>query len=174
MSYNPGGFKSVQSGSITIATSTTSNTATISAVSVANAVLVWCGCYTNDNVNNSTEIGSGFARMTLTNSTTITATRGAANASFTVTIKYYIVEYTPGLLKSVQYGTVAGNGATSAISAVDTSRTYVGCLGEYGPDNDVAGLSAGFGTVALSSSTAVVSAGGTASSSIGFVVVEFY
>ncbi len=138
---------------------------------VGNTVVLWGGTFTTDNTIVQVDDGT-FAYLTLTNTTTVTATR--ADAAFTTTIRFVAVEYVPGVLRSVQYDTVAGNGATKTITAVDITRAYVVCTGSYGPSGDAAGLSAGFGTLTLTNATTVTSAGGTASSVIGFVVVEWF
>jgi hypothetical protein len=163
--------KRIQQGTIAIAGATTTNTATISAVSLANTILLWAGTSTTDNTTITVDDGT-FAHLTLTNATTVTATRG--DAAFTTTIGYIVLEFFPGVIKSVQYGTMAGNGATATITTVNTLKSYVSCLGEYGPTADAAGLAAGFGTLTLTNATTVTSGGGTASSVIRFIVVEWF
>lgn len=120
-------IKSIQRGSITIADGTASNTATIASVVTENARLVCLG-WSSTNVQ---QADNAFARIALTNSTTITATRGAASTGGATTVSYEVIEYEPGAIKSVQRGTFAVSSAstTQAITAVATSKSQVDHLG---------------------------------------------
>lgn len=71
-------FKSRQAGTIVIANGTTSNTATITAVDTTKLDLTMPGFTT------STTANDWPARIALTNSTTITATREGTNGALTV------------------------------------------------------------------------------------------
>lgn len=82
---------SVQSGTITIGTGATSNTATITSVNTAKSVVhflgfttTWTTTYRGDRT---------FPRVALTNATTVTAFRDSSDATFTVTVGYCVVEY---------------------------------------------------------------------------------
>lgn len=77
------GIKSIQSGTIVV--STTSNTATISAVVVANSFVQYGGETTTANDNGTN------AYVELTDTTTVTATRDTATG--TTTVSYTVVEY---------------------------------------------------------------------------------
>ncbi len=66
-----GGIKSIQRGSITVVAASTSNTATITAVAVAKTELRYLG-------------STGPVRLTLTNTTTITAARSDTSSDVTV------------------------------------------------------------------------------------------
>lgn len=91
-----GNIKSRQSGTIAIASNATAgvktNTATITGVDTAKAVLINLGAY-SDNFTASGIIFSG-ASLALTDSTTVTASAYATQASAaTLTVGYEVVEY---------------------------------------------------------------------------------
>lgn len=85
MQFAPGVVKSIQQGTIVV--STTSNTGAVTEVNVAKSVLIFAGHETNTYLADS----DGYGRVTLTNGTTITATRGSASAG-TVTAAYQLLE----------------------------------------------------------------------------------
>jgi hypothetical protein len=118
---------------ITIATGATSNTATVTAVDSQRALLLWGGFTTTD-----TASASGFdsilPRITLTNSTTLTATRGASDASFTTTVRARLMEFAPGMMERVQYGTItiaanADSGISTLATDIDLATSAVFFLG---------------------------------------------
>lgn len=83
--------KSVQYGTVTLADSTNSATATISSVDTSKAVVHFLGFTTTSNfADNQRRI---FSDVTLTNSTTVTATRNNSTASNAVTVRFVVVEY---------------------------------------------------------------------------------
>lgn len=116
-------LKSVQAGTVTL-TSATSATATITAVDVNNSVLVFDG-YTYANAD--TDTNAIMCQIALTNSTTVTASRGAAPNGATVLVPFTVIEYVPGIIKSVQRGT-ANVGATT-ITTVNVAKAFVSWLG---------------------------------------------
>ena len=77
-------IRSIQRG--TIAITVTSNTAVITAVDTAKAVVLWGG-------NSTTTDVFLPAYVVLTNATTVTATRGG-NDGTTLTVAYQVLEYT--------------------------------------------------------------------------------
>jgi hypothetical protein len=83
------GIKSIQRG--VIALSGTSQTATISSVDVNKTALRWLGFDTNAGGYPTTTSGSDVARINLTNSTTITASRGTSVGS-TLNVSWEIEE----------------------------------------------------------------------------------
>ena len=116
--------------------------------------------------------------VTLTNATTLTATRGKTSGVGAVTLPYALVEYVQGALRSVQYGSLATGASTSGtltITAVDTTKAFVLSLGQS--TTSVSGLTGQrFGRLALTNSTTVT---GTLdavnnSTTMQCVVVEFY
>ena len=69
------GIKSVQYGTVTMSGGQSTNTATITAVVVAKTVLHHLG----QTIEAGSALSDGLARITLTNTTTITATRSSNN-----------------------------------------------------------------------------------------------
>ena len=81
--------KRIQRGVITIASQEATATATINAVNMSKSELVFTGLMTTSgDGGNQTE-----TNLVLTNSTTITATRGTTSFKTTVEIPYQVVEY---------------------------------------------------------------------------------
>lgn len=165
------GIKSIQRGTITIGNTATSNTATLAtSVDPANSRIRYLGCGTNDNT-------SPEARVTLTNATTVTATRiGTSNNT---TVSYEVTEYQPGVIKSVQRGVISmasGNSSgTATITAVDTTKAECECLGDTTTDAGAPTNPANNGYVALTNATTVTAThGNTYDWSVGWQVVEFY
>jgi len=140
---------SVQSFTVTIAAAGTSGTVTINSVDTNRAVIFFDGGLTTNTTAQSTAI---LVRLALTNATTITATRGAASASFSQVTRGYIVEFSSDLLDGdVQYGTVtiaaASTSNTATINSISTSRAapfYLGNsateAGGTGPNNNSASM----------------------------------
>lgn len=164
-------IRSIQSGTITL-TNLTSATATISAVSLPNSVLVYAGYTVNDTGNSDI----GAVRLELTNGTTVTATRQTSSA-FGCVVAYQVIEYAPGIVR-VQRGTVSTSAATSAtatIAAVNTARAYVSYLGLSTTLAAAGGGYPYFGRVDLTNSTTVTLNLGTATTSTAsFEVVEWF
>lgn len=74
-------IKSIQAFSITIGSSSTSNTATITSVDTTKSVIF----HTGNTGGSSTEIRSAQASLVLTNATTVTASRSNTTNALTVT-----------------------------------------------------------------------------------------
>lgn len=114
---------SVQRGTVTIS-SGTSNTATITAVDTSRTLLYHLG--TNYNAA-AVQDDIGFLRVALTNSTTVTASRNTSSANVGVA-SFEVVEYLPGVFKSIQRGTVVA-GSTASITEVDPAKCSLTLLG---------------------------------------------
>lgn len=84
--FLPGAIKSIQRGTITIAGSSTSNTATITSVNTAKSIISLLGTASTE-----TSTANVLAHVALTNATTVTATRGGSTGSLVV--GYQVVEY---------------------------------------------------------------------------------
>ena len=89
--------KSVQYGSIALSVSQTSNTATITAVVVAKSLLVHLGCTSGDDLTQDTATAYTtqahfFTKLALTNTTTITASRGAHDDK-SASVNFAIIEF---------------------------------------------------------------------------------
>lgn len=114
--------RSIQQGSITPGANA-SATATISAVDVNHAVAWKLG-----QLGGASDASNRCTGLTLTNATTVTLSKGTATDAG-VTARFVVVEFAPGLIKSIQYATCtiahASTSATATIAAVDTAKTYL-------------------------------------------------
>lgn len=170
----PAVIQSIQRGTITM-TSTTSGTATITAVITANSSLRWLG---EDIQTDSNVIGTQCrALLTLTDSTTVTATR--SNGTGTVRVNFEVVEYATGVVKSVQRGTIGLASAasnTATITSVSTTKAQCNFLG-----NTTSEANSGEFTgrtsckVTLTNATTVTASRGigTNDCTVGYEVLEF-
>lgn len=166
-------IRSVQRGTIALG-GATSATATVTAVDTANAVLRYTGIITNFS-------GSGGAqyqqvRVALTNATTITATR-FATGGLTASVGWELIEYQPGVIRSIQRGTIAVISATSAtatITRVDPNKAQVDWLGQSTDsttdDNAYAILALTDGVTV----TATRGAAGAVTDTVSYQVVEWF
>ena len=162
-------IKSIQRGTIVI-TGATSNTATITAVDVGNSLLRFLGSWTSDAADTDAQ---SLVQIVLTNATTITATVATSPAGNNTTCGYEIVEYYPGVLKSVQRGQTTAAATTQALTAIDTTKTLVYFLG----NTDTAGVidRRHNAIIALNSSTQLgISYGGANAQTVSWQVAEFY
>lgn len=167
-----GMIRSIQRGTITIANTTTSNTATINAVVTERCRLRYVGASydTDANMNN------GNARLALTNATTITATR-QFNQNGT-TVSYEITEYVPGVLRSVQRGTIALAGVASntatvnAVVLLGSELTFTG----FDSDDTTGDTGRYLPKGVLTNTTTVTATKGIATSTcnVGYELAEFY
>lgn len=110
-------IQSVQQVSITVASGSLSNTATISAVDTANTILVWGGTSGSDVLSRQE---SDWCAAVLTNGTTVTVSRLAAGA-VTVTVKVTVLEFATNVIDSIQSGVIAVSGGTKTANATITS-----------------------------------------------------
>lgn len=83
-----GGVKSIQTGEITISNTSTTATATITAVNTAKSV-----CFFGGSRSNISDVAYGTATVALTNTTTVTATRGGGTIGASVVVRYTVVEF---------------------------------------------------------------------------------
>ncbi len=165
-----------QQFSITIASGSLTGTATINAVG-SGAFILYQGCNGSDTTAGQLDDTDGY--LTLTNSTTITATRGVTGSSKTSTINGVIIDGdTTNLIKTVQFGTVtiaasSGSG-TASITAVTNANTAIAYLGEDSSATlnniEKAAISLSGTTVTATLATGNVSTGTT---KVGFCVIEF-
>lgn len=166
-----GFIKSVQRGTITITTPALSNTATIAAVDTGNARLILLGASNNDTGVHPGSIG---IRIAFTNSTTITATKQQDNVD-TGVVSFEVIEFVPGIIKSVQRGSITLNGVasnTSTITAVNTAKSQMDYFGTNLDNADYLWC-----RVALTNGTTVTGTrvGATGNiSTVGWQVTEFY
>lgn len=167
-----GFIKSVQVGTINLATVAT-NTATITAVDPNNSLIYYEGLsMTVTNVN----LVVCFATVTLTNSTTVTATQSGSFGN-TVTIGFTVVEFYPGVLRSAQRGFIAASGSTTAtatITAVDTTKAQVMLLGQLDGSGAPNSDSASARLTLTNATTVTVTTGAASSAGVQFQVAEYY
>lgn len=88
-------INSVQYGTVTIAGSSATGTATITSVDTSKAVLGFLGFTTTLDTSGGSAVHQNrmFPMITLTNATTVTATRNSSDPSDTVTVSFVVVEY---------------------------------------------------------------------------------
>lgn len=163
-------IKSIQAVSITIASGSTSNTATINAVTIANAATFLNGRTTNYTGNNQEFVN---VAVTLTATNTVTATRGGSTTN-AVTVAATIVEFQSAVVNSIQYGSVAISASTSGTTTLGTS---VGSNSFVILNGETVAASATIGTepvVSLNQGTGVVTAtiGISGSPTVYFCVVD--
>lgn len=115
---------SVQNGTISISAST-SGTATVTAVTTANAVAIYLG----ETTTSTSTIANWATRLTLTNSTTITAT---VNTSSTCTVGYSLIDFVSGTVNSVQQVSTTSTSAATTMTTTISSVTTGNCLLFYG------------------------------------------
>lgn len=165
----------VQRGTITIGGASTSNTATLATgVDPTRTRLVALGNSSTE--DGTTSMSSTGVRIVLTNATTVTASR--LNGTGTVIVSFEVIEYKPGVLRSVQRGTVT---ATAAVSGTDTLPIPIGNLSRatvdlLGWDYNVAlVMDSILGRVTLTNATTVTltRAGTSGNLTAGYQVVEW-
>lgn len=118
---------SVQYGSISLPAGTLSATATITSVDTTRSVVMSLGCKTNAPDTNGTAWAEGESKVTLTNSTTVTASGGGN--SYTSVHYFVVITFNPGSVKSLQDVTISGadntTSDTATITSVNTSKTVI-------------------------------------------------
>ena len=167
-------IKSVQRGTITL-TGAATGTATITSVATENAVLMYLG--NTCDVAASTDSQLAWCRVSLTNATTITATR--QNVTGNCVVAFEIIEYLPGVIKSIQIGTVsianltASN--TAAITGVNTEKSVLMYLGAQ-VQNTTGNTIDSWNRLTLTNATTITATRiGTASiNQIGYQIVECF
>lgn len=164
---------SVQTGTINIS-SGTSATATVSSVDTSRSAVFYLG-FTSDGATSSAD--NVTPALTLTNATTVTATRGETTSLFTPTVGYALVQFKAGVIDSVQQRTVAfsgtNNSETDTISSVNTSRTMLIWQGVY---STISTISAWKYDMTLTNNTTVTFTRENTSStdrSIHYTAIEF-
>jgi hypothetical protein len=168
------GIKSIQRGTISIAAGATSNTATITSVVTGNTRIKYLG-YTANGTADTPDIACIL--LALTNATTLTATVGAVGTDTRI-VAYEVIEYWPGVIRSVQRGTVTTVGAasnTATITAVVVLKSETEFLGFSSPYNATTSLNLASCRVVLTNETTVTATGlGAINRTIGFQVTEWY
>lgn len=169
----PSLIRSVQRGTITIAGASTSNTATITAVNVNNAVINFLGA----TVAGTENADHAHARVTLTDSTTVTATKGAGSGGADdVVVSYEVIEYVSGVIRSIQRGTIttAAGTATATITAVNTAKSAVNYMGFTTTSTTNPDPHTYLPRLDLTNSTTVTATATATDAIVGYQVVEWW
>lgn len=117
-------IKSIQRGTITIVDGTGGiNTAAITEVDRNNCLLLFLGneCSAVQQSDNT------FTRLDFASATSVRAIRGANNTTGATTTSFCVIEFVPGVIKSIQNGTttVDATPKSQAITTVDTAKADV-------------------------------------------------
>ena len=166
---------SVQSGTIAMGTSATA-TATITSVDTTKSVVMHCGQYTG-NISNLT-LPKALVDVTLTNSTTVTASVNTAATTGGATVSYQVITFAAGVLnqnvQQFRFTSVAASiSDTQTITSVNTNNAFI-VNGGFSTAGTVSRNS--FQDYVLTNSTTVTAAKGqnaAVSRTLSFAVVEF-
>lgn len=90
--------ESVQHGTITIGSGSTSGTGTITGVDLTRSAVIYLGVTTT---STTATLATLLPRVTLTNTTTVTATRNTSSTAV-LTVGYCVVQFKSSVIKSVQ------------------------------------------------------------------------
>ena len=113
-------IKSNQIGSTVVASGSASTNTAISAVTLANAIVLYNGVTPSSTAVSA--LNSGVTAQ-LTSTTNVNCTTGA-NATANTTIYYTVLEFQPGILNSaVQQGSIAMTAATTATATTTPTTT---------------------------------------------------
>lgn len=162
---------SVQQVSITIASGSTTGTASVSAATGTFFIV-----YQGSTTSATTSMAQGLPRLSISG-TTVTATRNTSSTN-TVTVNCAVVDAdATNLIKTVQFGNInitTGTTGTATISSVTTTNTVVVYLGH---SSGLAAFDYSLNTprLSLTSATVVTSTVGASSTSsnCAFCVIEF-
>jgi hypothetical protein len=170
-------IKSMQAGTVSITGTNKTGTATISSVTMANAALIFLG-WTGP-ITTGVSMAYDMPYITLTNSTTVTATRCTGYTGHDLTVAFMVVEFTS--LKSCQYGTISvatgSTSGTAAITSVNTAKAVLLYLGTNGSTNITMVEAYHCVQLSLTNSTTVTATRYSGASggalTVGFCVAEF-
>lgn len=123
--WDAAAVRSVQMGTITLTTTSTTNTATISSVTTTNSAVFYLG--TSSSINGTA--ANSLCRLNLTDATTVTATR-QTGTSATVIVSYCVVEWQSGVLNSNTQERTIDVDTADTISAVTTAQTMLAYGGQ--------------------------------------------
>lgn len=171
----PSWIESIQLG--TIVQVANSQTATIASVDVSRTVLIPQG-WDNGGLDPDEMLGI----LTLTNATTVTLSFGGTGTIGTVTYAFAVVQLLPGVLRSLQYGTMSMAHptltTTATITAVNTSKTFLLHLGNAFGMTGRQQFRYATNALTLTNETTVTAtrtvSQPTATTACGFAAVEFF
>ena len=169
-------IKSVQYGTATVAATATTGTASISAVTNNNTVIHYLGCSA---ANATYTMAKQFAQLSLSG-TTVTATIGAADATYALVVAFVAIEFQGGVLNQAVQQISASSASsvtswTAAVNTVVTNNTFVFYAGQtcsvsIGVNNTALFRGALTSTTVL---TAYVNTAAAYAKTYGCCVVEF-
>lgn len=165
--------QSVQRGTTTVASGSAGTNTAITQVDLANAIIVFTGQTFGSN-NIAWNSATGYLRIT--SNVQVTVNRVASAGAGSLVTYWEVIEFAPGVVKSIQRGTVTSNG-TTAITEVNTAKSQLYYLGWLGTDATTgANQTVEVPRIALASSTSVACSNGNgdAASTVSFAVVEFF
>ena len=116
-------IRSIQRGVLSVSAGTSTGTVTIASVDINNSVL----SVSQDADGTAGRWDASVGTVVFTNTTTITATR-TTTLGDALRTSYEVIEYWPGVIKSVQRGTItlASVGSnTATITTVNTSKSML-------------------------------------------------
>lgn len=159
-----------QFGAVAMASPTQSATATITAVDPTRSLLIPLG---TTSTRGAADLGAGFTLLTFTNPTTITGDRGSSSGD--VSAAFVVVQFQPGVWKSIQRNTIVLSGVTSntrTVTAVDTTKAFLMSLGfnATSATTDATALA----KLALTNTTTITATKNTSTddTTVGFQLVE--
>lgn len=169
-------IKQIIRGSITIAATSSSNTATIPAVDTRYAAIFYNGFTTANTAAMDARLQ--YPRLSFSDKTTVSAVTNTADATYARTVYFTVVEFYPWAIRSIQTGTILLNGVSSAnatINAVNTSNSVVLFQGQtHSTNSDTFNYIQG--NLELANSTTVTArkdSGAVNALTIGYCVIEF-
>jgi len=173
--FTAAAIDSIQAGSITITDPATSNTDTIASVTASRSVVLYNGATGTSTIGSYDRV---LTNLSVTNATTITATRDTTTDNCTV--NYTVIEFASGITDSVQEFTIAitsdvATTNTATISSVATGNSAIFPGGLRTPDSSFT-VDDESTRVDLTNATTVTATRDTASASdtlIAGTVVEF-
>lgn len=166
---------SIQRGVISLNNLTTAN-ATINPVNLASSIIIYGGVQAAGGSGNPS---IAHCKVVLADATTVTATVVTANAN-TRNVEYTVIEFMPGVIRSIQQGTITVAGAavsnTATITEVNPAKSlcfHDGFTTDYAGALSDASLNS---RMSLTNGTTVTFYNATASDNrVGsYVVVEFF
>jgi len=163
-------LKAVQKGTATIAAGASSGTATITAITTANSFLRFTYRCATDTTN---PVGFGMVGGVVTNTTTLTFTRGTATSSPILYIEWSVVEFTSGV--TVQRGSTNTTGTTTnvTITSVTTTKAWPIASSRKSVTSTITGQD--IASVAITSATnlAIVNTGWEEALTMAWQVIEY-
>lgn len=174
--YGSSLIQSIQNVSITLSTAQTTNTATITAVDPNNTLLAFG--FHRHIIAASTSISDVLTRVDLTNGTTVTATRNdTAGGTSQSVVTCMVIEFKPGVIKSIQRGTItiaaASSTNTASVNAVNTAKSMLNFVGQT---TSAVRTEDGYARLDLTNATTITATRSNTNNAItiGYELVEFW